>query len=983
MRNKYLLITLAVVTTVVLLSFSPFKGDVTKNYTPRNTIQQQKRGIKGAIEWVSRRRNNQITHTVDPKDIIKAQKKISALRMQKNKSSLGLEWTELGPDNIGGRTRAILIDKDNPNLMFAGGVAGGLWKSTTAGQAWSQVTDVNFINLAVVSICQAANGDIYFGTGEGMAHNLGDGTSGFEGAGIWKSTNHGETFTKLTSTWDTPEAQSIFVNVNKLAADPDDANLIYAATKRGLRYTNDGGTNWNSALSVAEYDTLVASDVKIASDGSIIASIGNIAFIKRKGTDNAFQKRSGDDEDEDGTQISDSLISRLEFAFSPSDPNYVYCAAAKTDGTLRNIYQSKDKGDTWKIIGNGGAEQFQPFGTQGSYNNVIAVYPDNPEKILVGGLDIWRGTSVAGSVTFEWEQITLWGLFSIHPLYVHADQHVIIFNPLNPSIIFIGSDGGITRAIDDGKSFTCQTMNTNYNVTQFYSVAYSGTGELLGGTQDNGTLYFNFMGNTPKNAFEILDGDGGYCEFSKLNPNIYFATMYYGGLVRTSDLEKFGQEFYSEKLITALTNYGAAFVTPVALWETKNDPLSRDTIYFVAKRDYYEGEQITFKSHNAYEQPIPFTISANDAHPDSLSYVKDDTIKIHDPYQSLFALGLTKSVWITRMATNFNTTVGDNDWWSIVKPTVLSYDETVEYLAFSNDGNHLFFSTNKNKLYRSSNLKNARSYLNADAVSAGDALVVNTQLIADFNDRAITSITTDPQNVENLVVTLGNYGNDNYVYFSTNAATTTSEDVNVNFASRQGDLPQAPVYSATFHYEGSEKVILGTEYGVFATDIISGGHGQVSETCVWTEENTGLDIVPVFMVREQAWANSWQPHITNHGYLYVATHGRGLFYSKTLKGPVSIDENPIALNSSNKINIDVYPNPIVDVANISYDITDNSDVQINLYNIQGKLVKKVNLSAQTIGKHNYQFNIKGITQGTYILNIVAGNKSNSKRVIIY
>ncbi|MBE9467273.1 MAG: T9SS type A sorting domain-containing protein [Bacteroidetes bacterium] len=1000
MRNKYLFLSFAAVLTVVLLLISSFSGDVTRNYIPRKIVTQKNdTGIKGAIEWVSRRRNNQITHTVDIKDIERAKNKISALKKQKSKSTLGLEWKELGPDNIGGRTRALLIDKDNPSLMYAGGVSGGLWKSTTAGQTWSQVTYTNaeFGNPAVVSICQAINGDIYFGTGEGMYSNSGTGTGGIEGAGMWKSTDHGETFSKIESTWDNPEAQAIFVNVNKLAADPDDANSIYAATKRGLHHTSDGGKTWESTtLDVVGYDTRISSDVKIASDGSIIASIGNIAFIKRKGVDDVFKKRSGLDNEEDpaGTKISSSSISRLEFAFAPSDPNYVYCAAANSDQTLKNIYQSKDKGDTWTIIGNGGSDSFQPFGTQGAYDNVIAVYPDDPEKILVGGLDIWKGNAIANSTIFQWEQLTFWSLSTIHPFYIHADQHAIVFNPADPTIIFIGSDGGISRVVDDGKSFLCKTLNTNYNVTQFYSVAYSGTGEVLGGTQDNGSLYINFKGNTPQSAKEVMGGDGAQCEFSKMNPNIFYTTLYYGGLKRTNDLGGASSEFYSPYLLKkhgwnapgggwASDPEQGAFVTPIALWETRNDPSSKDTINFIARRDYFQGEKVIFKSHNAYDQPIEYTIMPNDAHPDNLSYVKGDTIKIHDRYQSLFALGLTQRVWITRKATNFNDAITDLDWWSIFPKDFLEKHETVEYMAFSNDGNNLFFSTNYNNIYRSSNLKKATTRYNADDSFAEDDLVVKTQLIGNFGNRSITSIATDPQNIENIVVTLGNYGNNTYIYFSSNAASTTSTNMNANFYERQGNLPTAPVYSSVISYKSSDKVIIGTENGVFSTENITGGHGQVSETCVWNSENTGLQNVPVFMIRQQTWPN-WYPNIHNEGYLYIGTHGRGIFSCETLKAPVAINENPTAdLNSSNKINIDVYPNPIIDVANISYNIKDNSNVKINLYNIQGKLIRNVDLSNQTIGKHNYKFNMQGIQQGTYILNIVAGNKSNSKRVVVY
>lgn len=48
------------------------------------------------------------------------------------------EWIEIGPSNVGGRTRAILIDKNDPTgeTVWAGGVSGGLWKSTDGGNSW-------------------------------------------------------------------------------------------------------------------------------------------------------------------------------------------------------------------------------------------------------------------------------------------------------------------------------------------------------------------------------------------------------------------------------------------------------------------------------------------------------------------------------------------------------------------------------------------------------------------------------------------------------------------------------------------------------------------------------------------------------------------------------------------------------------------------------------------------------------------------------
>lgn len=46
-------------------------------------------------------------------------------------------WTELGPNNVGGRTRALLIHPTNPSVMYAAGVSGGVWKTTNGGALWT------------------------------------------------------------------------------------------------------------------------------------------------------------------------------------------------------------------------------------------------------------------------------------------------------------------------------------------------------------------------------------------------------------------------------------------------------------------------------------------------------------------------------------------------------------------------------------------------------------------------------------------------------------------------------------------------------------------------------------------------------------------------------------------------------------------------------------------------------------------------------
>jgi len=996
MKTKYLFLSLTITFCASFFFFVPFHQKSDKTYIPRENLYE-KQGIKGAIEWLNSIRNNQITNSVDLKDIIKVREQIANLRKQKNTSEINLDWIEMGPDNVGGRTRAILIDKTNPTIMYAGGVAGGLWKSINSGQSWAKVvTNENnglFENLAVVSICQAANGDIYFGTGEGHYSGNGDGSRGINGQGIWKSSDNGNTFSRLSSTWtDATADKSAFVYVNKLAADPTNKDKIYAATAEGIRMTNDGGLTWTNPVTNANG---FSGDVKIASDGAVIASIGTFCYTSTDGT----------------TWVKNSTLSgaRLEFAFAPSDPNYVYCQAANNDGSLKGIYQSKNKGvGNWTVIGQGGSPFFNTLGEQGTYDNTIAVFPSNKEKVIVGGqYALWlREDSLSG-----WETISWWNIGELSSKYIHADQHCIVFHPTNPNTFYVGSDGGISRSIDGGNNFT--TLNKSYNITQFYSVAYSPNGQVMGGTQDNGTQYISLQGNTTKTAFQVSGGDGGYSEISQLMPDRVFSTVYYGSLYRS---EPTGMTpFYSSKINNKYANKigevgTAAFVTPIKLWESFNDTKSIDSVKYTNRYPLYLKEAELSQATAEFNQLVAIYGSEDvvqvDSIKDSKIYVTNkvtlhandlivvaskmqrpiyhviqetlnpyESIMIQDKYQSVLAVGFKDNVWITRDAIDL--TITDPAWYPLV-----AYTETpstigmVNTMAWSKDGDILYFA-DENNLYRSSNISNSRTRktMNGDST----ACTINTMKIGNWGQK-ITSIAVDPSNSNNVIVTLGNYGNANHVYYSNNAATTTIQTG--NFVEKQGNLPQMPVYSSVINWKDSRQIIIGTEYGVWSTDNI------LASNVTWTSQSAGgLENVPVFMMRQQTNPNGWYEEtfansgIENHGYLYIATHGRGIFRTESLRGPTGIEKPEINNTLTSLASISLYPNPATEFTNVSYNLAKTSTVEFKIYDLQGKLIKS-EIIKQSAGKHIQEMNISTLKAGTYIMSVVADGKKSASKFIV-
>lgn len=136
-------------------------------YTPRSQKLEVKDEAKGAAAWLHALRANQTTGEVDPQDVLAARSAIEQKRSSFKTSALNLQWQEMGPMNIGGRTRTLFIDPDNPSTIFTGSVSGGLFRSTTAGSSW-QLVNGDASNQAITGITKTVNGDYYVCTGEGL-----------------------------------------------------------------------------------------------------------------------------------------------------------------------------------------------------------------------------------------------------------------------------------------------------------------------------------------------------------------------------------------------------------------------------------------------------------------------------------------------------------------------------------------------------------------------------------------------------------------------------------------------------------------------------------------------------------------------------------------------------------------------------------------------------------------------------------------------
>ena len=777
-------IGLAIIIIPGLKNFGMKKVSDKADFKNQNT-RENEQNASGAALYLWSLRANPLTGTIDINDVENARNQVSAMiasaKMARAKSnSLNLQWEELGPDNIGGRTRAILFDKNNPDHMFAGGVTGGLWSSTTHGGSWVKYNDT-LASLEVTCITQAANGDIYFGTGEGEFYGYyGFGGGGFPGQGVWKSTDDGATFHRLQSTWDNlTSAQKVpWETVSQIYADPTNPSRIYASTSSGLRATNDGGNTWFNPVRANMTGNQLnqpSTTVKVASDHYVLCSVNSQLYISPNGNDSTFTKV---------TIIPPA--GRVEVAIAPSNPHVMYaCVGSNSTSGLYNIYRTTDRFATVTIIGPGGGT-FNPLGTQESYANTIAVAPNNPDKIFVAGLDVYEWTPAS-----NWNRIADWNFNTLSTMYVHADQHTIVFNPQNPNDFFIGTDGGLSESQDQGVTFSA--MNRNYNVTQCYAVAPSpvqGLSNVIGGTQDNGSLYINHLGNNPQDGLPIFGGDGGYSAISTYNPNAFFYEIYFAGTVRSSDHASSGALFFD----THIDPNGKAgsdgsfsnFITPFILWENLDPAKPMDTSFFIA---------------------------------------------------------INGSVWETKKALDFSL---NPKWYKISKSP---FQLAGQCMGVTSDGKTLFVGTMNSLtfaiggVYRISNLDYVNNNLDTSGtnydLSTISTPITQKQLSFPGSSGQPTSISVDPNNGNHVVVTFGSYVSTPHIYVSHNALSDAPTFTSLQ-GTGNGALPSMPVYGSVIDKYDTNTYIIGTEEGIFTTT--DGG-------TTWTPDLDGFPRVPTIMIK--------------------------------------------------------------------------------------------------------------------------------------
>ncbi len=892
---------------------NPHYVELKKEYS-----KEEAQEIKGAMTYYKQMTANQLTGEIDLNDVQAAKEKMNSMfnsSFKNTRAFANMSWGETGPDNIGGRTRILVVDKNNSNKLYMGAVGGGFWMSTDNGNTWSKRSGNDSSSaIAVSSITQAANGDIYFGTGEGVVGYAGSSWVAqiFQlGEGIFKSTDGGATFTQLTSTKPSNlnSATDQWTYVTKMAADPVNPDKIFAATNGGLKVTTNGGTTWAkpSSLNI----TSLFLDVENSTDGNtVVASTASNLYISTDGGNTFSANKMG----LNGLPAS-GAASRVEVAIAPSDPNYIYAAIAAGDKSLKGVYKSTDAGATWTAIGLGGSAIFNPLGNQGTYDLAFGVHPIDKDMVFLGGqLEMTRYTPANG-----WQTIAYW-LGSSGKL-VHADMHCVTFNPSNPENMYVTTDGGIYRTFNcSAASPVFAEKNKNYSVTQCYGIGANYLGKIVYGTQDNGSGLIGESSNSAQTARDLTGGDGTRCVMSDLLPNFVFTSVVEGELRRAADGGQGGASFKSifDKNIDLNTN-GSSGSAP--------DGAPDDGALWVAPIDFKEK-------------------------------------KVGTELKSIFLMGTNTTVWATQGALK-----GNPVWFKLFNTGAVGFSA----VTMSKDGKNVFAATAGGTLYRITvpSLWDS-TYRYEDTIAnmppklgtvpgpytypLKNSIVTST--IGNFPGRFITDLSCDSTgNV--LLVTLGNYGNSEYIYKTVEAV----DSVAPLFTNITSNLPKMPLYSSICLYGSSSKFMIASELGIWGSD--NGGSSWVELNMMNADPTTWHPRVATYEIIEKDTYEDGKGGQFNGSIVYSGTHGRGTFRSTSLSN-YNMAPTGYTNFAENMKSIKVYPNPAVDQTTVEYTAEGSSRVSVRIYSLTGNLVKESSFNVVE-GKNQLPVNVASLAAGGYVV----------------
>jgi photosystem II stability/assembly factor-like uncharacterized protein len=405
-----------------------------------------------------------------------------------------------------GRVTAIASDPSNTDIVYLGSPVGGVWKSTDGGASWTPKFPTNQGSFAIGALALDPSNpqNVWAGTGEPNNVRGAQGDSYF-GMGIYRSTNGGSSWSKVGgTTFDGCFIADLsVVDSNTIVAAvlefPGVQNPACGMARRGVWRTTDGGSNWTKI-------TLPNSSQQAPSDFSQPPGSPSTIYLATY-YDGVYRSTNG------GASWTNLGIENLDRgAVTAYDANIAYVAYADpVTHDLAGVFKTIDGGAHWSsVVGPGGPDtpcDENPPGPRAVCDNILtlAVDPNDSTTFFVGGVRLFRYTSSGATATLighgncsecihNDQRASVFD--ASHRLWIGSDGGIYRSNDLGASFLNRNGSGAGALAIVEFYPWTSGSI---------------ADGTFIGGTQDDGVV--KYTSSTGLNWRMDLGGDGGATAF--------------------------------------------------------------------------------------------------------------------------------------------------------------------------------------------------------------------------------------------------------------------------------------------------------------------------------------------------------------------------------------------------------------------------------------------------------------------------------------
>ncbi len=482
-----------------------------------------------------------------------------------------LSFRLVGPALTSGRISDIAIHPSNTDTWYVAAAAGGVWKTTNHGTTFTPIFDgYGSYSIGCVKIAPSNKNTIWVGSGENNNQR-----SVSYGDGVYKSTDGGISFTNMGL----PKSE----HIANIIVHPTDENTVWVAAygpvwsvggERGVYKTTDGGKTWKRTLFISD-DTGISELVADPKNPNVLYAA---AHQRRRhewtyvggGPESALHKST--DGGETWKEISSGLpkgdMGRIAICVSQVNSDNVYAmveARYEKDG----FYKSTNRGESFS--------KMSGYSTAGNYYQEIMSDPNLDDKVYV--MDTWLHLTSNGGKT----------VVAAGEDKKHVDNHAIWIDPNNGNHWIVGCDGGLYETYNHAKDWK---YFSNLPIIQFYKVATDNAYpfyNIYGGTQDNNSMggpaaSINNAGILNSDWFITNGGDGFESAIDWKDNNIVYAQSQYGGLVRYDKIS--GEKAYIQPIPGKdEPAYRWNWDAPILV-----SPHNNQTVYFAANK--------VFKSSN-------------------------------------------------------------------------------------------------------------------------------------------------------------------------------------------------------------------------------------------------------------------------------------------------------------------------------------------------------------------------------------------------